>query len=105
MEFNGCVLGDSQKLDVPVDKDVVYSFTCSFECSEGAHTLDDVAHKPVIREDFCLVFWDKYLNILKPSYIYLKDKMTSRFKKKKIKMKCFLYSILTFDNFFFRQFF
>uniref|UniRef100_A0A8C2HVQ8 Cilia and flagella associated protein 70 n=1 Tax=Cyprinus carpio TaxID=7962 RepID=A0A8C2HVQ8_CYPCA len=48
VEFNGCVLGDSQKLDVPVDKDVVYSFTCSFECSEGAHTLDDVAHKPVI---------------------------------------------------------
>uniref|UniRef100_A0A672NPY7 Uncharacterized protein n=1 Tax=Sinocyclocheilus grahami TaxID=75366 RepID=A0A672NPY7_SINGR len=38
----------SQKLDVPVDKDVVYNFTCSFECSEVAHTLDDVAHKPVI---------------------------------------------------------
>uniref|UniRef100_A0A671T7N7 Cilia and flagella associated protein 70 n=1 Tax=Sinocyclocheilus anshuiensis TaxID=1608454 RepID=A0A671T7N7_9TELE len=48
VEFNGCVLGDSQKLDVPVDKDVVYNFTCSFECSEVAHTLDDVAHKPVI---------------------------------------------------------
>lgn len=55
VEFNGCVLGDSQKLDVPVDKDVVYNFSCSFECSEVAHTLDDVAHKPVIREDFCLV--------------------------------------------------
>ncbi|RXN24181.1 cilia- and flagella-associated 70 [Labeo rohita] len=48
VEFNGCVLGDSQKLDVPVDKDVVYNFTCSFECSEVAHKLDDVAHKPVI---------------------------------------------------------
>ncbi|XP_026095970.1 cilia- and flagella-associated protein 70 [Carassius auratus] len=48
VEFNGCVLGDSQKLDVPVDKDVVYNFSCSFECSEVAHTLDDVAHKPVI---------------------------------------------------------
>nr|XP_009297486.1 cilia- and flagella-associated protein 70 isoform X2 [Danio rerio] len=48
VEFNGCVLGDSQKLDVPVDKDVVYNFTCSFECSEVAHTLDDVAHKPVL---------------------------------------------------------
>ncbi|KAL1278809.1 hypothetical protein QQF64_025482 [Cirrhinus molitorella] len=47
-EFNGCVLGDSQKLDIPVDKDVVYNFICSFECSEVAHTLDDVAHKPVI---------------------------------------------------------
>ncbi|KAI2666862.1 Cilia- and flagella-associated protein 70 [Labeo rohita] len=50
VEFNGCVLGDSQKLDVPVDKDVVYNFTCSFECSEVAHKLDDVAHKPVIRQ-------------------------------------------------------
>ncbi|XDV12378.1 hypothetical protein PO909_001072, partial [Leuciscus waleckii] len=48
VEFNGSVLGDSQKLDIAVDKDVVYNFTCSFECSESAHTLDDVAHKPVI---------------------------------------------------------
>ncbi|XP_056117732.1 cilia- and flagella-associated protein 70 [Rhinichthys klamathensis goyatoka] len=48
VEFNGSVLGDSQKLDIVVDKDVVYNFTCSFECSEVAHTLDDVAHKPVI---------------------------------------------------------
>ncbi|XP_073721083.1 cilia- and flagella-associated protein 70-like isoform X2 [Misgurnus anguillicaudatus] len=48
VEFNGCALGDSQKLDVAVDKDAVYNFTCSFECSEGAHTLDDLAHKPVI---------------------------------------------------------
>ncbi|XP_051987300.1 cilia- and flagella-associated protein 70 isoform X2 [Xyrauchen texanus] len=48
VEFNGCVLGDSPKLDVSVDKEVVYNFTCSFECSEAAHTLDDLAHKPVI---------------------------------------------------------
>ncbi|XP_073669900.1 cilia- and flagella-associated protein 70 isoform X2 [Paramisgurnus dabryanus] len=48
VEFNGCALGDSQKLDVAVDKDAVYNFTCSFECSEGAQTLDDLAHKPVI---------------------------------------------------------
>ncbi|KAK3552274.1 hypothetical protein QTP86_007493 [Hemibagrus guttatus] len=46
--FNGVVLGDSQKLHVPVDESVNYNFTCSFECSEVAHTLDDLAHKPVI---------------------------------------------------------
>ncbi|XP_067278948.1 cilia- and flagella-associated protein 70 [Pseudorasbora parva] len=48
VEFNGSMLGDSQKLDIAVDKDLVFNFTCSFECSEVAHTLDDVAHKPVI---------------------------------------------------------
>ncbi|XP_010862616.2 cilia- and flagella-associated protein 70 [Esox lucius] len=47
-EFNGMVLGDSQKLDVAVDQGVDYNFTCSFECSDAVHTLDDVAHKPVI---------------------------------------------------------
>ncbi|KAI7803804.1 putative tetratricopeptide repeat protein 18 [Triplophysa rosa] len=48
VEFNGCVLGDSPKLDVAVNRDAVYNFTCSFECSEVAHTRDDLAHKPVI---------------------------------------------------------
>ncbi|XP_072550492.1 cilia- and flagella-associated protein 70 isoform X2 [Salminus brasiliensis] len=47
-EFNGIVLGDSQKLDVPVDDCVNYCFTCSFQCSEVAHTLDDLAREPVI---------------------------------------------------------
>ncbi|XP_046893282.1 cilia- and flagella-associated protein 70 [Hypomesus transpacificus] len=47
-EFNGQVLGDSQKLDASVDLGVNYNFTCSFECSDAADTLDDVAHKPVI---------------------------------------------------------
>ncbi|XP_055754659.1 cilia- and flagella-associated protein 70 isoform X1 [Salvelinus fontinalis] len=47
-EFNGIVLGDSQKLDAAVDQSVDYNFTCSFECSDAAHTLDDMAHKPVI---------------------------------------------------------
>ncbi|XP_058266386.1 cilia- and flagella-associated protein 70 isoform X3 [Hemibagrus wyckioides] len=47
-EFNGVVLGDSQRLHVPVDERVNYNFTCSFECSEVTHTLDDLAHKPVI---------------------------------------------------------
>lgn len=55
VEFNGCVLGDSQKRDVAVDRDVDYNFTCSFECSEVAHTLDDVSHKPVIREYSVLI--------------------------------------------------
>ncbi|XP_060748472.1 cilia- and flagella-associated protein 70 [Tachysurus vachellii] len=47
-EFNGVLLGDSQKVQVPLDEDVNYSFTCDFECSEVTHTLDDLAHKPVI---------------------------------------------------------
>uniref|UniRef100_A0A8C7L301 Cilia and flagella associated protein 70 n=1 Tax=Oncorhynchus kisutch TaxID=8019 RepID=A0A8C7L301_ONCKI len=47
-EFNGIVLGDSHKLDAAVDQGVDYNFTCSFECSDAAHTLDDMAHKPVI---------------------------------------------------------
>ncbi|XP_045076940.1 cilia- and flagella-associated protein 70-like [Coregonus clupeaformis] len=47
-EFNGIILGDSQKLDAAVDQGVDYNFTCSFECSDAGHTLDDMAHKPVI---------------------------------------------------------
>ncbi|XP_066499123.1 cilia- and flagella-associated protein 70 isoform X2 [Hoplias malabaricus] len=47
-EFNGSVLGDSQKLCVPIDECVNYNFTCSFKCSEEGHTLDDLAHKPLI---------------------------------------------------------
>ncbi|KAL2101966.1 hypothetical protein ACEWY4_003727 [Coilia grayii] len=47
-EFNGALLGDSQKLEAVVDETVDYNFSCSFECSDAAHTLDDLAHKPVI---------------------------------------------------------
>ncbi|KAM9457661.1 cilia- and flagella-associated protein 70 [Clarias gariepinus] len=47
-EFNSMALGDSQKLQVPVDEAVNYNFTCGFHCSEVTHTLDDLAHKPVI---------------------------------------------------------
>ncbi|XP_017339919.1 cilia- and flagella-associated protein 70 isoform X1 [Ictalurus punctatus] len=47
-EFNGVVLGDSQKLHVPLEEGVNYNFTCGFECSEVTHTLDDLAHKPII---------------------------------------------------------
>lgn len=49
-EFNGVVLGDSQKLHVPLEEGVNYNFTCGFECSEVTHTLDDLAHKPIICE-------------------------------------------------------
>ncbi|KAM4620358.1 cilia- and flagella-associated protein 70 [Polymixia lowei] len=49
VEFNGVVLGDSpKKEDVSVEQGVDYDFTCSFDCSDTAHTLDNVAHKPVI---------------------------------------------------------
>ncbi|XP_026771916.3 cilia- and flagella-associated protein 70 isoform X1 [Pangasianodon hypophthalmus] len=47
-EFNGVLLGDSHKLHVSVEEAVNYNFTCGFECSEVTHTLDDLAHKPVI---------------------------------------------------------
>lgn len=47
-EFNGIVLGDSPKVDAVVDESVEYNFTSSFECSDAAHNLDDLAHKPVI---------------------------------------------------------
>uniref|UniRef100_A0AAR2KD82 Cilia and flagella associated protein 70 n=1 Tax=Pygocentrus nattereri TaxID=42514 RepID=A0AAR2KD82_PYGNA len=48
VEFNGIVLGDSHKLEVPVDECMNYNFTCSFECSDVGYTLDDLAHKPII---------------------------------------------------------
>ncbi|XP_030645563.1 cilia- and flagella-associated protein 70 [Chanos chanos] len=47
-EFSDTVLGESQRIDALVDEVVHYNFTCSFECSEFAYTLDDVAHKPVL---------------------------------------------------------
>ncbi|XP_066546240.1 cilia- and flagella-associated protein 70 isoform X3 [Amia ocellicauda] len=47
-EFNGVVLGDSQKLEASADQGVEYNFPCSFECAEGSNTLDDLAHKPVV---------------------------------------------------------
>ncbi|XP_036408678.1 cilia- and flagella-associated protein 70 [Megalops cyprinoides] len=47
-EFNGAVLGESQKVEALPDQRVEYSFTCSFDCWSGAHTPDDMAHKPLI---------------------------------------------------------
>ncbi|KAI4878195.1 hypothetical protein NFI96_018270, partial [Prochilodus magdalenae] len=47
-EFNGVLLGVSQKLAAPVDDCVNFNFTCGFECSDDGHTLDDLAHKPVV---------------------------------------------------------
>ncbi|KAL0993444.1 hypothetical protein UPYG_G00107960 [Umbra pygmaea] len=47
-EFNGVALGDSQMLDVLENQGLDYNFTCGFECFDASHTLDDVAHQPVI---------------------------------------------------------
>ncbi|XP_062841100.1 cilia- and flagella-associated protein 70, partial [Trichomycterus rosablanca] len=47
-EFNGMMLGESQNVESTVDKSVNYNFSCSFECAEWAHTVDDLVHKPVI---------------------------------------------------------
>ncbi|KAL6475855.1 hypothetical protein MHYP_G00143540 [Metynnis hypsauchen] len=47
-EFDGLVLGDSQKLDMPARESVNYSFTCSFQCSAPGCALHDLAHRPVL---------------------------------------------------------
>ncbi|XP_074152942.1 cilia- and flagella-associated protein 70 isoform X2 [Sminthopsis crassicaudata] len=47
-EFNNAVLGDSSKITVSSEGTAKYNFTSSFEfTSDGANTLDDLAHKPV----------------------------------------------------------
>ncbi|XP_029140573.1 cilia- and flagella-associated protein 70 [Protobothrops mucrosquamatus] len=49
IEYNGFVLGDSPKMDASAEGYVKYNFTTSFDSHpEGFHTLDDIAHKPVI---------------------------------------------------------
>lgn len=62
-EFNGVVLGDSQKLHVPVEEGVNFNFTCGFECSEVTHTLDDLAQKPVICEWWFCVWVQEMLDV------------------------------------------
>ncbi|KAJ7305728.1 hypothetical protein JRQ81_010094 [Phrynocephalus forsythii] len=48
-EFNGVVLGDSPKVDTSPEGSVKYNFTATFDCSpEGQHSLDDIAHKPLM---------------------------------------------------------
>ncbi|KAJ8398771.1 hypothetical protein AAFF_G00419680 [Aldrovandia affinis] len=47
-EFNGAILGESQKLEALPDQSVEYNFTCGFDCGDGANTRDDIAHRPVI---------------------------------------------------------
>ncbi|XP_075686885.1 cilia- and flagella-associated protein 70 isoform X2 [Rhinoderma darwinii] len=48
-EFNNALLGDSPKLETPPNKTTEYNFTTSFDIgAESPHSLDDVAHKPVL---------------------------------------------------------
>ncbi|KAJ8251492.1 hypothetical protein GJAV_G00221940 [Gymnothorax javanicus] len=47
-EFSGAVLGESQKMETLPDQAVEYNFSCSFSCGEGANSLDDLAHRPLI---------------------------------------------------------
>ncbi|XP_031749234.1 cilia- and flagella-associated protein 70 isoform X2 [Xenopus tropicalis] len=48
-EFNNSLLGDSPKLEASPDRPTEFHFTSSFDVSpDGPHSLDDVAHKPVI---------------------------------------------------------
>ncbi|MEE6497647.1 hypothetical protein FKM82_002800 [Ascaphus truei] len=48
-EFNNTLLGDSQKLELSPDKPTEFSFTTSFDVgADSLHSLDDIAHKPVI---------------------------------------------------------
>ncbi|XP_063171161.1 cilia- and flagella-associated protein 70 [Candoia aspera] len=49
IEYNGSFLGDTPKMDASAEGNVKYNFTTSFECHpEGFHSLDDIAHKPVL---------------------------------------------------------
>ncbi|XP_068099603.1 cilia- and flagella-associated protein 70 isoform X2 [Hyperolius riggenbachi] len=48
-EFNNVLLGDSPKLETSPDQPTEYNFTTSFDIGgESPHSLDDVAHKPVL---------------------------------------------------------
>ncbi|KAM5151786.1 LOW QUALITY PROTEIN: cilia- and flagella-associated protein 70 [Mantella aurantiaca] len=48
-EYNNVLLGDSPKLEANPDQPTEYNFTTSFDLGgDGPHSLDDVAHKPVI---------------------------------------------------------
>ncbi|XP_002122550.2 cilia- and flagella-associated protein 70 [Ciona intestinalis] len=50
VEFDGKSLGDSAKVDSTAEVSAEYNFTTSFDCSfsDGHHTLDDVASKPLL---------------------------------------------------------
>ncbi|XP_040296096.1 cilia- and flagella-associated protein 70 isoform X2 [Bufo bufo] len=48
-EFSNILLGDSPKLETTPSKPTEYNFTTSFDIGgESLHTLDDVAHRPVL---------------------------------------------------------
>ncbi|XP_056439457.1 cilia- and flagella-associated protein 70 [Gadus chalcogrammus] len=50
VEFNGALVGESdRRQEVDVTEGVVdYDFSCSFRCPDDRHSLDDMAHKPLI---------------------------------------------------------
>uniref|UniRef100_A0A8D2L4J7 Uncharacterized protein n=1 Tax=Varanus komodoensis TaxID=61221 RepID=A0A8D2L4J7_VARKO len=46
---NGITLGDSLKVDASLEGNVRYNFTTTFDCQpDGPHSLDDIAHKPLV---------------------------------------------------------
>ncbi|XP_034987278.1 cilia- and flagella-associated protein 70 isoform X2 [Zootoca vivipara] len=48
-EYNGIVLGDSAKVESSAEGTAKYNFTTTFDCQpEGPHSLDDIAHKPLL---------------------------------------------------------
>uniref|UniRef100_A0A670K6W8 Cilia and flagella associated protein 70 n=1 Tax=Podarcis muralis TaxID=64176 RepID=A0A670K6W8_PODMU len=48
-EYNGIVLGDSAKVESSAEGSAKYNFTTTFDCQpEGPHSLDDIAHKPLL---------------------------------------------------------
>ncbi|XP_061455849.1 cilia- and flagella-associated protein 70 isoform X3 [Rhineura floridana] len=49
VEYNSVVLGDSSKVDASPGGSVRYNFATTFDCHpEGPHSLDDIAHKPLL---------------------------------------------------------
>ncbi|KAG9461882.1 hypothetical protein GDO78_015478, partial [Eleutherodactylus coqui] len=48
-EFNNILLGDSPKLETTPNEPIEYNFTASFDIGgESPHSLDDMAHRPVL---------------------------------------------------------
>ena len=57
VEFNGALVGESdrrQEVDV-IEGVVDYDFSCSFRCPDDRHSLDDMAHKPLICKEHRVV--------------------------------------------------
>ncbi|XP_060642269.2 cilia- and flagella-associated protein 70 [Anolis sagrei] len=49
VEYNGVILGDTSKMEASLEGNVKYNYTATFDCHpDGPHTLDDIAHKPLL---------------------------------------------------------